>query len=392
MLGRNGVVIWGGAHGALALGRALAARGVAVAFVRDGSALPSYSNVFDHKVTLSADTPEAALREMADFCQMHGWQDWLLVPAADRQVEIISRHHAGFSAHFRLLLPEWDQLRWVCDKPFLYQRAAELALSIPHTYRISQLQEAEALVPIFPVILKPNMGGGSGALARAKVIRADDRESFLAAFAGASAEIGAEHVVVQEYVPGGGESQFSYAALWQNGQPVAEFTARRGRQYPVDFGYTSTFVEAVDVPDATVAARALLSSIGFCGLVEIEFKRDQRDGLLKMLDVNPRPWSWFGLCNAAGVDLGSMLADVIEDKPFSVSTASSGVAWVYLIRDLVAGWTLLRRGDLTLSDFLQSLRHVRSSAAFTIRDPLPGLADLLLTVSKVIERKRLQGS
>ncbi|WP_407811235.1 hypothetical protein, partial [Staphylococcus aureus] len=81
--------------------------------------------------------------------------------------------------------------------------------------------------------------------ARAKVVRAEDRQALKAAFAEASEEIGAGNVVVQELIPGGGRNQFSYAALWLNGEPVAEFTARRIRQYPVDFGYTSTRVEIV---------------------------------------------------------------------------------------------------------------------------------------------------
>ena len=111
-----------------------------------------------------------------------------------------------------------------------------------------------------------------------------------------AAEIGAGNVVVQELIPGGGESQFSYAALWRDGEPVAEFTARRTRQYPVDFGYTSTCVEVVDNQQATDAARKILKSAGHSGSgrggVQI---RDGRDGSLKLLDVNPRPWSWFGL-------------------------------------------------------------------------------------------------
>ena len=105
-----------------------------------------------------------------------------------------------------------------------------------------------------------------------------------------------------------GEAQFSYAGLWDHGRPVAGFTARRTRQYPLEFSYTSTFVETVDAPDVQAASERFLGAIGHHGLVEIEYKRDARDGQLKLLDINPRPWSWFSLAAAAGVDFGAAIA------------------------------------------------------------------------------------
>ena len=54
--------------------------------------------------------------------------------------------------------------------------------------------------------------------------------------------------MVQELIPGGGEAQFSYAALARTGA-AGGVTARRTRQYPPDFGRASTCVETVDCPE-----------------------------------------------------------------------------------------------------------------------------------------------
>jgi predicted ATP-grasp superfamily ATP-dependent carboligase len=239
------------------------------------------------------------------------------------------------------------------------------------------------------VVLKPNMGGGDTAIAKAKVIRADDRAALERAYKDAVAEIGAENVVVQELIPGGGEHQFSYAALWDRGNPVAEFTARRTRQFPVDFGYTSTFVEIVDEPGVADAARTLLGSIGHYGLVEVEFKRDHRDGALRLLDVNPRPWSWFGLCSAAGMDLGTMLWQLADGQPTGPATARPGTAWMYLARDAVAASSLIARKELNVSGYLRSFRQVRAWATFALNDPKPSLIDLPLTSWRVLTRRIL---
>ena len=45
----------------------------------------------------------------------------------------------------------------------------------------------------------------------------------------------AETIMIQELVPGSGESQLSYAALAEHGRPLASLTARRVRQIPMDF-------------------------------------------------------------------------------------------------------------------------------------------------------------
>ncbi|MCA0016119.1 hypothetical protein LB561_22780 [Mesorhizobium sp. B292B1B] len=236
------------------------------------------------------------------------------------------------------------------------------------------------------------MGGGNTRIARAKVVQADDRASFLAAYRDAAEQIGGQNVVVQERVPGGGESQFSYAALWNEGKPIAEFTARRSRQYPVDFGYTSTFVEIVDEPRAVAAARILLSSIGHSGLVEVEFKHDCRDGTLKLLDVNPRPWSWFGLCAPAGVDLGAMLWETVNGRAAAAATARPRTAWMYLARDAVSSVTLMWRGSLGIAAYLNSFATVRSWAAFASNDLLPGLIELPLTAWRVLTKRLLNPS
>jgi len=387
-----GVVIVGGAHGTLALARSLGVLNVPVYYLTHDSPLPGWSRFVRETIRWAGPHDAGAIVFLRQMAEKHGLKGCLLVPSGDGEVQLISQHREELSALYKIVLPDWAALQWLCEKPLLYKRAAELGVSIPRTYALTSDADIDALDVMFPVILKPNMGGGDTTIARAKVIRADDRQALKTAFADASGEIGAGNVVVQELIPGGGESQFSYAALWLNGEPMAEFTARRARQYPVDFGYTSTRVEVVDNGQAIDAARKMLKSAGHSGLVEVEFKLDGRDGELKLLDVNPRPWSWFGLCSAAGVDLGALLWRVANDEQTGQPvSARQGVSWSYLVRDTVAAFTLARRGQTRIGDYFASLGKIRSWASFALNDPLPGLIDLPLTVLRVIKKRILPG-
>jgi predicted ATP-grasp superfamily ATP-dependent carboligase len=385
----GGVVILGGAHGSLALARSLGAANVPVCYVSHDTPLPGWSRHVQHSFGWPGPDDPGAAAYLTGLAESHGLSGWLLVAGGDAEVRLVAQAREMLEKRFHLTLPPWERLQWLCEKPLLYRRAAELGLAVPHTYAFASVDEAETADIAFPVVLKPNMGGGSSHLARAKVIRTDDAASFRAAFADAAGEIGAANVVVQQLIPGGGESQFSYAALWHEGQPVAEFTARRARQYPVDFGYTSTFVEVVERPDAAEAARRLLRSVDFSGLVEIEFKYDARDRVLKLLDVNPRPWSWFALAAASGVDLGRTLWEVTNGGTASAAQADEGAAWTYLSRDIIAGAQLCWRGALTPGTFLVSLMSVRAGAAWAANDLRPGLLDLPLTAWRVLTRRVL---
>ncbi|MEQ1953069.1 ATP-grasp domain-containing protein [Mesorhizobium sp. CN2-181] len=387
----TGVVILGGAHGTLALARSLGAKDVPVWLVSQDTPLPGWSRRVRRKFDWPGPGDPNAIGFLLDLAAKHGLTGALLIPGGDGEVRLVSQSIEALSLAYKIMLPAWDRLKWVCEKPLLYRRAAELSLDFPPTYRFGSIDEAERAAIRFPVVLKPNMGGGDSELARAKVIRADDRASFDPVLQRAASEIGVDNVVVQELIPGGGEGQFSYSALWHDGKPVAEFTARRGRQYPVDFGYTSTFVEVVNRPDAVDAARRLLVSIRYEGLVEIEFKRDQRDGVLRLLDVNPRPWSWFGLASAAGIDLGAMVWEIANGRDAGRQTMPrSGTSWMYLVRDMVSAAILISRGRLGVGEYLRSFITVRAWATFALSDPLPGLLDIPVTAWRVLTRRVLR--
>src|SRR5262249_37374212 len=145
----------------------------------------------------------------------------------------------------------------------------------------------------WPVVLKPAYKEHRlNRLTAAKAWRVEDCRELRTRYAEACRLVASEIIMVQELIPGGGGAQFSYAALCVDGQPLASLVARRTRQYPLDFGRASTYVETVDQPAVEVPARRLLAEMRYTGLIEVEFKRDPRDGCYKLLDMNPRVWGW----------------------------------------------------------------------------------------------------
>lgn len=382
----RGAIILAGSHGAIALARLFARQGLDVWFVTNFTPLPRYSNAVKHWAEWPGAENDGALEALTALVAKNGLEGYLLVPAADADVKFAAQNKATLSKLLTVMLPDWEALQWACDKAMSYQRAAELGIAIPPTYSIGPDVRAATKDIVFPVVMKPTMRIALNRFTRDKAWRADDADQFVTLFTEAAGMVGAENIVVQEYIPGGGENQFSYAGLWWHGQPVVSFTAQRTRQYPLEFSYTSTFVETVEDNGVKAAGEAFLTSIGHHGLCEIEFKRDPRTGQLKLLDVNPRPWSWFGLANAAGVDFGAAMVALNEGRTVPPMKARIGVAWMFGIRDMVVATQLALKGRLDVGAYLASVFRTRTLASLSLRDPLPGLVELPLTVLRIIRR------
>lgn len=187
-------------------------------------------------------------------------------------------------------------------------------------------------------------------------------------------------------IPGDGTAQFSYAAIWDRGKPIAALVAQRRRQYPVEFGFTSTFVETIEQPQIEAEACRFLASLDYSGLVEVEFKYDARDRRYKILDVNARAWSWLALGRAAGINFAALQWRLATGEAIAPQTARSSARWLYVSRDLAASlWDMLA-GRLSAAAYLRSFRRPLALAVFAWDDPVPGLLDLPLSAIRVAAR------
>lgn len=381
-----GVVLLGGAHNALALARSFGRRGTPVVLVTNDHPLPKFSCYVER----SFDWPGAASVDagawLIAFAEQHDYHNWLLLACGDNEVRLVAENQDLLRKRFQVLGTPWQSLQHLCNKQLLALAAEKAGIAIPKSYDVNSVEDAARIDVTFPVVLKPAMRMVRNAFTSAKAWRADTREELIDLYGTAAELQGQDGIVVQEYIPGGGEAQFSYAALWSNNAPIAELSARRTRQYPVEFGYTSTFVEIVANDEVMQISRKLLSSIGFEGLVEVEFKYDARFGTYKILDVNPRSWSWLSLCEAGGFDFAKLIDGILSGHSGPVQHAEPGHAWIHVPRDLVSAAQLLMLGRLDVGAWLKGYFQKVTFAVFRWDDPLPAVLELPTTLARVAGR------
>jgi D-aspartate ligase len=383
----RGAVLLGSDFKALGTVRSLTHRGIPSVLVDNDPRSAWYSRHPQrrHRWTANMDSPELVkfLLELADD---RGYLGWMLFPMQDDAVELISQHTGELEGSFRLATPGWSVLRRVQDKRLVHELADRVGVSRPRTFYPTSAADLVRLNIDYPVIIKPRLSIQMQRTLKRKALVASSEAELVAQYGLAVGSLSADLLMVQELIPGDGRMQFSVATFCQDGVTVIAMAARRTRQFPYDFGMSSSFVEMVHRPDLIEQAARLLCEAGLSGMVEVEFKHDIRDGLDKLLDINVRPWGWHQLCIAAGVDFPYLQYCWAMGDPLPLVVLREGYAWRRMLTDVPAALQEIRAGVTTPADYLHSYMRRRTvRSVWNLSDPLPALADPAVAVMRMAQ-------
>lgn len=211
----------------------------------------------------------------------------VLLPASDDALAAIARHKGLLERHYRVGCPGWESARSFVEKRRTYALAARAGVPVPRTSAPTSLPAARDAARRlgFPLLVKPSQSHLFYERFRRKMVVVHGEGELAATLA--SAQAGGVEVVLQEIIPGPDSEVVNYNAYAWGGRSLVEFTARQLRKAPPRFGsprvVVSERIEAVIEP-----GRAALRALGLEGFACTELKRDARDGLYKLLDVNGR--------------------------------------------------------------------------------------------------------
>lgn len=383
-----GAVVIGGDYQGLGIVRSLGRRGVDVMVLDDERSISRHSRyATDSYHFPELRTDEQTVEALLAVAERRNVEGWVVYPTREETVAALARHRSRLLKHFRIPTPDWSVTRWAWDKRNTYARAIELGIPTPRTWHVSTETELAGVDGEPPYVIKPAIKEHFFYATGRKAWRADTREELALRFREAAAIVGNDEVVVQELIPGDGETQLAYCAMFRNDAPLGSMLVKRLRQHPADFGRASTFVRTVEAPEVEEMSVRFLRSIGYYGLVELEYKHDRRDGLTKLLDVNARTWGYHSLGQRAGVDFPYLLyADQIGLPGPSQVAARPGMSWIRLATDLPTAAIELTRRRLSWRGYLRSLRVFDVESVFTPDDLRPGFAELALLPYLAIKR------
>jgi predicted ATP-grasp superfamily ATP-dependent carboligase len=195
--------------------------------------------------------------------------------------------------------------------------------------------------------------------------------------------------MLQEWIPGNMSKTILIDGFVDREGTISAMVARRRvRMDPPRIANTCSDVTIPidDVSDCLPALRKILAALDYRGIFNIEFKFDERDGLFKVIEVNPRPFWLIGHIAKAGADLPWMsYLDALELPVPAPAPYQVGRYGMYEIPDATAiarAWTSLHRPEgPVLEPWLKGDR-----ALFWWSDPLPAVSGVWQILGRRVGR------
>ncbi|MGC2465693.1 MAG: hypothetical protein WA517_10895 [Candidatus Acidiferrum sp.] len=382
-----GALVVGGDYQGLGVVRSLGMQGIPVGILDDELSIARFSRyaTFSERVSSLRD-PEEAVRRIQEVGTKRGLKGWVLFPTRDETVAAISRHRDELSKCFRVPTPGWQTIEWLWDKRKTYTLAERLGIPVPRTWYPKSDKDLAEIEGHFPVAIKPAIKEHFVYATGAKALRADNLTQLHELYKRIVRFMPADEIMIQDVVPGGGNTQYAFCSLFKKGRSVATMVTCRRRQHPLEFGRSSTYVESVELPLLEKYSEEFLRAVDYYGLVELEYKYDARDGQYRLLDVNGRSWGYHTIGRSAGVDYPYILFEDQLDRPSEPVRGKSGIRWIRLVTDLPTGLIGIAQRKISLKSYLRSLWDFDEEAVFSGKDPIPGFAEIALIPYLAIRR------
>lgn len=315
--------------------------------------------------------PEAWLAFMRALSRELGTSP-VLIPAADQFVSAVGRHREALREDFLFSADSAALQAALATKEHQYALAAEHGFPRPRTAYIHSAADLRAFAASanYPSLLKPRHQREWDALPEGnplrgrKVMTADSPEALAAHYA--HIEAFRPEVMAQEIILGPDSNKYCYLSVYaSSGARLGFCVVREFFSYPLHFGSASVVQPVVDDEIEQLCDR-FLREIGYAGLCEIEVKRDDRDGNIRLIEVNPR-FSGTGDCAIySGVETGWLhYLDLAGKDPAPVEASRFDFRHVTLVRHIPVFEKLKGAAK---SEWLSSFRPPVEWFDFDLRD------------------------
>ncbi|TDE41761.1 ATP-grasp domain-containing protein [Nonomuraea mesophila] len=286
-------------HGTLGAIRSLGRAGVEVHGLVEGAHAPTYRSRYlarMHTWSRGRDTVQALTR-VAERIGRRA----VLLTLDDAGAIAVAEHAAELRPYY--LLPDQPPglPRRLADKRLLHRLCTTLGVLQPETRLITGADDAAAAVadlglPLVAKWAQPWLLPAG--LRRTGLVRGTQQVARLLQ------HVAGGELLFQRFVPGGpGSDWFFHGYFDEHSHCLYGGAGRKERAYPRGAGLT-TWGRWLPNPVVEGMARELAMTLGYRGVVDIDFRHDPAAGTYHLLDFNPRLGAQFRLfADGAGLDL-----------------------------------------------------------------------------------------
>jgi len=363
------------AHGPLGITRSLGRLGVPIYNADFDAFAPSFFSAYSQgkfRLRCSYDAPLKLAQALLACAQTIG-QRCILIPTNDDATLFVAEQAASLRESF--IFPERspELVRSLCSKKLMYFLARKHQVPTPETSfpqcRRDVIEFMERAT--FPIMLKAIDGSRLSQRTGRKMFIVRTKSELLETYDRVE-DPTAPNLMLQEYIPGGDDVVWMFNGYFdRDSECLLGFTGKKIRQCPVHTGATSLGIclenQAVDQ-----LTRRFMREIGYRGILDIGYRFDARDGLYKVLDINPRIGATFRLfVGEHEMDVARALYYDLTGRSVNPDYARDGRKWAAEDLDLVSTVCYLRERSLTLKQWWSSSSGIEECAYLAADDLFP---------------------
>jgi D-aspartate ligase len=306
---------------------------------------------------------------------------------SDDAIEFLNRNRPRLAARYVLDDCDTDLQRQFLDKMKTLELARQAGVAAPQHWKVQNEADLAALRGQikFPAVVKPIQSHAFTKVFGKKLFIVEDSFDELAALV-RKAWAHRLDIFIAEMVPGPDSLLSSYYTYrTQDGSHLFDFTKSVIRRWPVNRG-NACYHKTGWLPETAEAGAKFFDSVGLRGLGNIEFKRDTRDGKLKVIEVNARFTAAQELVRRSGIPIDLIIYCRLTKQPLPAFTRSDKeLRMWYPLRDFLGFAELWRRGELSLLGWIKSVAttcHV--FPLFSLSDPLPVVGAVVALAQRLV--------
>lgn len=299
----------------------------------------------------------------------------VVLACSDEAIEMIVEHRPRLAEKF--ILEEGDDELRLCllDKLRTYEKSVEAGVPTPKYWRIWSVADLDGIKNelIFPLIIKPLFSHHTRRIWKNRKYLAIQNYDELHRNFSELQRHGIEFLLM-EYVPGGDDLLCSYYTYMdETGTPLCHFTKSVIRRHPEGMGEGCYHITDWS-PDVRDMGLKFFRHVNLRGLGNVEFKRDPRDGKLKIIECNARFTAANCLVVAAGIDLALLSYNKLTGRPLPpMDHYRSGLTMWQPSLDFLAFLKLRRKGALTFPRWFLGVLRPHCLAYLSWSDPMPAV-------------------
>ena len=287
---------------------------------------------------------------------------------------MLSQHKEELKPYVDIAANDWEVFQYASDKLKTMKICMENDIPCPKTYVSDEtFTDLLNLDLQYPICIKPRTG--YSAVGFRMIEKPDELEYIVAA---TREQYGAP--LIQEYIP---QTDLQYKAelfVDKHGETKSCCIFSKVRWYPIDGG-SSTLNMTVHRPDIQESCERLLKTIGWRGYADIDLIQDPRDGIAKIMEINPPITGSVKICYACGVNFSrQILQDHLGYKITPYMDYEEGRYLRYLHTDILWSMKSPDRWKCKPSwfDFRNSVDQIWSA-----KDPIPWITYTIANITKV---------